>query len=289
LIAGAVALSVFALVSIGQNGLHAANTYITIRGEFVDARPVMAKGALLIVQCLLLALAVRFARRGVLWVAVSLMAGAAVLLQYRTIWIVALVVLVIAYTRWARVAIFFNRQAALGAAAALLLVTPVVAGLTVSSNAFGQSVESATAADSTFEWRWESWTSLLAAHDSAQDRVAGVPAGTPLEREIGGILWDQSPHNVYVDALLSLGVFGVVALVSLWIVVVRRRRQVGTVLGIGSTLVAVIVFSQLIFGITNMLDPVQGLLLGMLLQAACAARLMDGGDAPAGFAREATP
>ncbi len=288
LIAGAVALSIFALVSLAQNGLHGANEYITVRGEFVDARPVMAKGALLVVQCLLIALAVRFARRGVLWPAVAAMGSAALLLQYRTIWVVALVVAVIAYTRWARLAIFVNRRAALGAACALLLVTPVVLGLTVSSNAFGQSVDSATREDSTFEWRWKSWTSLLSAHSSVQDRAIGVPAGTPLERKIGNIVWDQSPHSVYVDALLSLGALGLLLLIYLWVVVVRRRRAAGLALGIGSTLVAVLVFSQAIYGFTNMLDPVQGLLLGMLLQAACTTRpgtLPDGARVEPGLAR----
>lgn len=270
LIVGATALSLFALYSLGRHGLHGANEFITVRGELVDARPVMAKGALLIVQCMLLAMAVRFARPGVLWIAVASMASAAVLLQYRTIWIVALVVAVIAYVNWARIAIVINERAALVAACAVLVVTPAVVALTVSSSAFGESVDSATAQDSTFEWRWKSWTLLLAAHDSAQDRVLGLPAGTPLERRIGNIVWDQSPHNIYVDALLSLGALGVVTLIYLWVVVLRRRRRAALALGVTGTLVGVIVFSQVIFGITNMLDPAQGLLLGMLLQAAFA-------------------
>jgi hypothetical protein len=268
LIVGAIALSLFGLFSLGRYGLHGANEYITIRGEFVDARPVMAKGALLIVQCMLLAMAVRFARPGVLWLAVASMGSAALLLQYRTIWIVALVVAVIAYVKWARLAIFLNERAALGAASAVLLVAPVVVALTVSSSAFGESVHSATAKDSTFEWRWKSWTLLLASHDSTQDRVLGLPAGAPLERRIGNIVWNQSPHSLYVDALLSLGALGVVTLIYLWIVILRRRRRAAVALGITGTLVGVILFSQAIYGITNMLDPAQGLLLGMLLQAA---------------------
>jgi O-antigen ligase len=270
LIIGAVALSAFALVSIGRYGLHGANVYIDVRGEFVDARPVMAKGALLIVQCLLLAMAVRLARPGVLWVAVVTMASAALLLQYRTIWVVALIVAVLAYTKWARVAIFVNRRGAVGAAGVVLLVAPVVAALTVSSSAFAESFHSATAQDSTFEWRWKSWTSLLAAHDSIQDRVVGVAAGTPLDRRIGNIVWDQSPHSLYVDALLSLGAVGLVGLVYLWFIILQRRRHAGAVLGITGSLVAVIVLSQVIFGFTNMLDPAQGLVLGILLQASLA-------------------
>jgi hypothetical protein len=272
LIVGATALSLFALFSLARHGLHGANDYITIHGELVDARPVMAKGALLIVQCLLLAMTVRFARSGVVWLAIASMASAALLLQYRTIWIVALVVALVAYTRWARLAIIVNKRAALGAASAVLLVTPVVLALTVSSSAFGQSVHSATSQDSTLDWRWKSWTLLLDAHSSIQDRVLGLPAGTPLDRTIGNIVWTQSPHSLYVDALLSLGALGVALFVYLWVVIVRRRQRAGVALGIGSTLVVVVVFSQAIFGITNMLDPAQGLLLGMLLQAACATR-----------------
>jgi heme A synthase len=97
-----------------------------------------------------------------------------------------------------------------------------------------------------------------------------LPAGTPLDRRIGNIIWTQSPHSLYVDALLSLGALGVVALVYLWVAILRRRRRAALALGVTGTLVGVIVFSQAIFGITNMLDPAQGLLLGMLLQAACA-------------------
>jgi hypothetical protein len=268
LIVGATALSLFALFSLGRHGVHGANEFITIRGELVDARPVMAKGALLIVQCLLLAMAVRFARPWILWVAVASMASAVLLLQYRTIWIVALVVALIAYVKWARLAIVINQRAALGAASAVLLVAPVVVALTVSSSAFGESIHSATEQNSTFDWRWKSWTLLLAAHDSTQDRVVGLPAGTPLERKIGNIVWDQSPHNLYVDALLSLGALGVVTLIYVWLVILRRRQRAAIALGVTGTLVAVILFSQAIYGITNMLDPAQGLLLGILLQAA---------------------
>src|SRR5262249_3596141 len=163
----------FALANIAQHGLYAADEYITVGGEFIDARPVMAKGALLIVQCVFIALAVRFARPSILWFAVATMGAAALLLQYRTIWIVPLVVAVIASTKWARIAIFANRRAALGAVSALLFAAPVVLGLMVSSSAFAKSVDSATAKGNTLDWRWKSWTALLDAHSSLQDRILG--------------------------------------------------------------------------------------------------------------------
>jgi hypothetical protein len=272
LIAAATALSIVALVSIAHYGLHPANDYIMVRGEFVDARPVAAKGSLLMVQCLLLLPVVRPVRPPFLWLAFGSMALAIALLQYRTVWIVAIVVVTIAYLRWARVAIFTNQRAALTAASIVLVLAPVAAGFTVSSSAFGQSVNSATEQDSTLQWRWKSWTSLLAQHSSAQDRVLGLPAGSPLERRIGNTVSTVSPHDLFVDALLTLGVLGVLALGYLFVGIVRRRHRVALALAIPSGLVVVLVFSQLIFGITEMLDPVQGVLLGMLLQAAHGAR-----------------
>jgi len=268
LIVGASALASFALFQIARNGLHGANEFIEIRGELTDARPVSAEGALLIVQCLLIVAAGRFARSTRWLLAIGLMGLAVLLLQHRTIWIVALLAAAIAYIRWARVAIFVNERAAAAAAAAILFVAPVVVALTASSSAFADSVRSATGQNSTLEWRTQSWTALIEANNSTEARLFGLPAGYSTERRIGEGIATESAHSVYVESLLSFGVLGPLIVAWLWISIVRRRGSAAAVLGISSVVVALIVASQALFGITYGLGPFQGLLLGMLLQAA---------------------
>ncbi len=208
LIAGAGALGVFALVQIARHGLYGANEFIEIGGELVDARPVTASGALLIAQCVLIAAAGRFVRSTLWWIAIACMCAAALLLQHRTVWIVALVAAGVGYVRWARVAIFVNERAAAGAASAILFVAPLVITLAASSSAFAESVSSATGQDSTLEWRTEGWKSLVESHSSTTELLVGVPAGTSLERRLGDQVATESPHSVYVDSLLSFGILG---------------------------------------------------------------------------------
>ncbi len=268
LICGAGALAVFAFAQIARNGLHAANEFIYVGGQFVDARPVTAAGALVVAQCVLIALAGRFVR-SFPWIVVILSFAASVmLLQYRTVWAVALLVGTVAYLRWARVAIHRNERGAALAASALLLVSPVVVMLVASSSSFTESIETATGEESTLGWRTSSWGSLLEAHSSPQEVALGLPAGTSLERRIGEGIATQSPHSVYVDSLLTFGVLGPIAVVWLWVLIVRRRHHAAAALQLSSVAVVLLVASQVVFGITNMLGPLQGLLLGMLLQAA---------------------
>ena len=97
-----------------------------------------------------------------------------------------------------------------------------------------------------------------------------MPAGTSLERRIlsDNRIATQSPHSIYVDALLSLGVLGPLMIVWSWALIVTRRENAAAVLEVSGVVVVLIVASSALFGITNMLAPLQGLLLGMLLQAA---------------------
>jgi hypothetical protein len=285
LIAGAAALAVFALVQIARHGLYGATEFIYIGDQYVDARPVNTAGALLIVQCLLIVLAGRFVRSVPWLIVISAFAASALLLQYRTVWIVALLVGTVAYLRWARVAIYVNERAAALAAAAVLLVSPVVLTVVASSSAFNESIQTATGQESTFGWRTASWGSLIQAHSSPEEVLLGIPAGTSLERRVGDLIATQSAHSLYVDTLLSFGILGPLAVVWLWTVVVRRRHHAAAMLGLSSVAVVLLVASQAVFGITNMVGPLQGVLLGMLLQASWIARHDDGGGAvraPAG-------
>jgi hypothetical protein len=271
--AAALILSLFAIVGIFRNGLHAANTFVDIGGQRVDARAVTATGALLMVQCALLIVSGRFAKSVPAWTAVYLMVLAVVLLQHRTVWLVGFVVILAAYLAWVWRQVLTNGRVALAAASAVLVVAAASIAVLVSFHAFTDSVRTATGSRSTLEWRTESWRALTEEHKSAGDVLAGLPAGTSFDRRIGpgSRLVTQSPHNVYVDALLSFGLLGPLILLWLWLLVVLRRGAIATSLGITSLAVVLVVGSCALFGMTNMLGPAQGLLLGCLLQAAYAA------------------
>ena len=275
LIVGAGALAVFGLAQIMRNGLYGANEYIEIGGVLVDARPVSAAGTLLIVQSLLIATAGRFVRSHA-WLLLVVAFGASILvLQHRTVWAIALVAGTVAYLRWARVAIHMNERAAAFAAAVIILASPIVVSLVATSSAFGESIETATSSGGTLGWRTASWGALIKAHSSPEEVFTGVPIGTSLGRELEGGEATQSPHSLYVDSLLSFGILGPIALLWLWLVVIRGRRHVAAGLELPAVTVVLLIASQALFGVTSTLGPVQGILLGMLLQASWASSLAD--------------
>jgi hypothetical protein len=271
LILGALALSVYALTFIARYGLHGANTALVIDGRLsFDSRPVTGTAALLMVQCVLILVSARGVFRSPVWLVALVAMGVSVaLVQFRTVWVIAGIALTIAYLHWARRAIFTNQHAALLAASVLALIAPVAAYAAASSSSLGYSVESATGHGSTLRWRTESWSALMSEHDSAKDIVMGLPTGTSLARTIDGQVVDRSPHNVYLDSLLSFGIAGTVVLVWLGVVVVKRRRVAGSVLELTPSIVVLLVLAEAVFGVTTMFGPAQGILTGILLQAAC--------------------
>jgi hypothetical protein len=270
LFVGAGALAAYGLIQIARHGLYGANEFIEVGGELIDARPVSAEGALLIFECALIAASARFVRSTVWLLAILMMGAAVLLLQHRTVWIVVGLAASVAYIKWARVAIIVNQKAALAAASAVFIIAPFVVAGAATSSAFGESISSATGQSSSLAWRTESWTALVKAHHSPRDLLVGVPAGTSLERRIlsDNRIATESPHSIYVDAWLSLGVLGPLMIVWSWALIVKRRENAAAVLGVSAVVVVLIVASSALFGITNMLAPLQGLLLGMLLQAA---------------------
>lgn len=267
LLFGAVALSAYVVLWIAQHGLSGANTFVDAGGNELESRALTSSGVLLILQCFLIAVSAKFIRSPSWWWLAVLMGAAVVLAEYRTVWVIAIVAIVVAYFRWARVAIFTNERAALGAASAILLLLPVAGAMAASSSALGYSARTAVGENTSTSWRLDSWRGALEAHHSAQDLLAGLPTGTSIAREIGGQLTTRSVHSFYLDALLSFGAFGLAILVYVGIKIVGSRQQVSEALGISPTTVALIVITTAIFGITTMLGAAQGLLLGMLLQA----------------------
>ena len=275
LIFGAVALSFYLLFWLAQNGLGGANTYVEANGEALESRVLASVGVLLILQCLLIAVSANFIPSPFWWWLVVLMGTAIVFAQFRTVWLIAMISIVVAYIRWARVAIFTNERAALGAASAVLLVAPVAVVMATASTALGYSAATTVGSNTTLTWRFESWRGALEAHHSAQDLILGLPAGTSIARRIGGAIDTHSVHSFYLDALLFFGAVGLVMLVYLGAQIIRRRHEVAATLGISSTVATLIVVATAIFGISTMLGAAQGLLLGMLLQGAYIGRRSD--------------
>jgi hypothetical protein len=273
LIFGALALSVYAFAFIARYGLHGANTPLEIGGRLsFDSRALTGTAALFIVQCILIVVSARLVRSPVWFVAVAAMCATVALAQFRTVWVIAAIALAIAYLKWARVAIFANEHAALLAMSAVFLVAPVAAYAAASSSAFAYSVESATGRDSTLRWRTESWNSLLKEHSSPTDIALGLPTGTSLARRLDGQIVDRSPHNVYVDSLLSFGLLGPLVIGWLGVLIIKRRHVAAATLELSATVVVLLVVAEALFGVTTMFGPVQGILTGMLLQAAFSAR-----------------
>jgi hypothetical protein len=272
-VVGALILSVYAFAFIARYGLHGANTPLEVGGRMsFDSRPLDGTAALLIVQCILILVAARLLRTPLLLVALAAMCATVAIVQYRTVWVIAALVLAIAYVHWARGAIFLNERAALLAASAIFLFAPVAAYAATSSSAFQYSVESATGRESTLRWRTESWSALLREHDSPTEIALGIPMGTSLAREIDGRIVDRSPHNVYIDAQLTFGILGTVIMAWLGVTVIRRRRIAAAALELAPSLIVLLVLAQALFGVTTMFGPVQGVLLGALLQASFLAR-----------------
>ena len=271
LLLGALVLCVYAFTFIARYGIHGANTALVIDGRLsFDSRPVTGTAALLMVQCALILATARAFRSSFWLVALVTMCATVALVQFRTVWLIAAAALGIAYVQWARRAIFTNRHAALVAASLIALAAPVAAYAAASSASLEYSVQSATGKDSTLTWRTESWSALLSEHDSPTDIVLGLPTGTSLARVIDGQLVDRSPHNIYIDSYLAFGIAGTLVLVWLGVVLVRRRHTIAAVLDLTPSIVVLLVLAEALFGVTTMFGPVQGVLTGILLQAAFA-------------------
>ena len=122
-----------------------------------------------------------------------------------------------------------------------------------------------TSSDSTFTWRTKGWSELLSTHDSPSELATGQPAGAGFARVIDGRLVDVSPHNGFVDAYIRFGLPGVLCLLWLGLLLWFRRSDVGPATGLTAEAVGLLVLTQLVFSIAYSLDPIQGMIAGILV------------------------
>lgn len=247
------------------DGVHPASQMIFRNGGWVTARPIVATGALVILQSAILAPAVAWpSKRAAVYLAIA--AGiVVVLLEHRTLWVVGLVVGLVGFIRWSNRRVGAGDTAAFAAIGVVLLLLPLAAWGFTRTGSLVTSAKETTSANSTFAWRTTSWRELVSSHHSISQLVAGEPSGTSWNRVINGHVADESPHDIYVDAYLRFGLPGVAIIFSLGLLLWRRRASVAAESGLTSEAVGLLLLTQLLYGITYTLDPVQGVIDGILV------------------------
>jgi len=200
-----------------------------------------------------------------------LVAGATVVvLQHRSAWFAGAAGLV-----WLAVRTYAQRpgQWRRGVTVVCILAPIGIAALALAgglSTDLLASLTEPTDPHSTLAWRISGWNALISELGTVSDWLLGLPFGTGYLRVIEGALREESPHNFFIEALLRLGVVGLLALVVTYgSILVRARRAVRG--WSFSTLAAeLIVVTQLAFYLVYSPDAVQGMLLGVAAAlAAC--------------------
>jgi O-antigen ligase len=202
-----------------------------------------------------------------------------VLLQHRTVWVVAAAGVLLLF--------YLDRQLSRRALTALAAVLVLFAALvfTVFDDRdidISEQLASSASSTATFEWRVEGWTSLMteSGPEGLEEQLLGRPFGSGWGRTLpGGRVIDAhiQPHNFYVEALLRVGIVGVLLVALLYAIALRgtlaagRRRTQHNGLLSPHVLFAMIA-GQLVYYLTYAPDASQGILLGLGL--AVAARSM---------------
>jgi hypothetical protein len=263
-----LALALLAVPFWLADGLGNSSQFVVHDGQLVTARPIVATGALVILEAAILAAALRWPTSRVARWITGICAVAVVLLQHRTVWLAAGVVLCVLaghVLRTSRQSTASRTFAGIGLAC---LVLPVLIVAFVSTGPLVQSVEEVTAQHSTFQWRTEGWEDLIRSHDSVGDIVTGTGAGSSYERLVNGERVSATAHDGYIEVLLRTGAIGLVLLCGIFFTVWHRRRVIAEKLAIPMIAVVLLLAAQLIFNVAYWLDGPQGLLLGFLVAAA---------------------
>ena len=266
IIVAGLTLAAIGLFYLASEGFHSTTRRILVGGEFVDSRPVVAGGALLILQAVILVVALRWPSGSGTFVAAGFAVSALVLLQHRTVWVCALVVAVVGFVTWAR------RQpqtqmVVIGATGLVLLAVPATIWALAQSATLRVSAAETTQKQSTFQWRIDSWTELVSKHHSASEILIGEPAGTSWSRVVFGESTDVAAHSSFVEAFLRFGVAGTAGLIVLLLALYWRRADVGRHTGLTPNAVTLLLLSQCLFAVTYTLAAVEGVIIGIFVSA----------------------
>lgn len=282
----AAAYAALSLVGWLNTGLHSVVDAATVGGEVHDPRPVPARSALVLAQSAVLLLFPWFgdssasattaenspgrdrrrkgrpdSSRGKLLAALLCLVFV-VLLQHRTVWATTIVMAVV---WWALIPARAGQRLAAAAAA---LVSMSVIALTFAVGMFGgvgsvlaDSFAETQDANSTFSWRVLGWQGLLEGPKTLTEWLLGSPFGSGYDRWVGGVVISVSPHDYYLHVVLRLGAVGLLALLTLYVLVWRRLGRGGN----GTSALRLLVVSQLVLFVSYSPFPEQGVLLGLFL------------------------
>ncbi len=262
-----LALSAIALPYLFSEGFHSSGQQVLVNGEFVNSRPVVAAGALLILQAVIVFVAMKWPSvRGALY-ATAFAGAALLLLQHRTVWAAAIAAGLIGFLGWARQRGREEQSFVVGATALVALAFAGAVWALAQSSTLRVSVGETTQKRSTFQWRLDSWGDLISNHHSATDVVIGEPAGTSWARQIFGETTDVSAHSSFVESFLRFGVGGIALLVLLVFFIFRSRLRIARLTGLTPIAVTLLLLTQVLFAITYTLSAVDGMILGIFVSA----------------------
>lgn len=210
----------------------------------------------------------------------GLFIGVSILLQHRTVWVVAVVgILFIALRGGGR---NVPKIAMVLAGAVAIGILAQSAGLLVGRSAYEAdnlmaSMEIAASDTRTFEWRQDYWRYTLQTHRERGPAAFIVGAGYGEPWIDAGPLSDrlEGPHNQYIDFLVRFGVFGVMAWLLLlvwagWSLTKSARTGRGT--GLANEALLMILLIQAVWSLTYWIDSWQPILFGLVVVGANEAR-----------------
>ncbi|GAA1106393.1 O-antigen ligase family protein [Kitasatospora arboriphila] len=253
----AAVLAAGALAWWAAHGIGSSSTHLLMDGRLVESRALDAPTALVVGQAALVLLcAPRYGPRARMCSVPLLLV--VLVLQHRTVWVCTALMLL----GWLAVrrASAGRRLAAAGLAAAAAGALTVAYGLGVLGDT-GTSLSVSAGDDQTLVWRAAGWSSLIDTLHGPLDWLFGFPFGAGYAREISGMLVEVSPHNYFLQVLLRLGAVGLLVLLAVYAVSLRRA---GSRSGSGLML-ALLATGQLVFCLTYQLPMEQGLLIGLLV------------------------
>jgi hypothetical protein len=235
-------------------------------------RVIPAVGALFIAQAALMAFPMVTDRsRPVLrWLAPVLLAFV-VLLQHRTVWVIAAAGVIY---------LLYRERAMAGQILTVLaVVVALLAGLVFTvfaerDDEIGDQLSRSVQATNTFEWRVDGWIALVAqgGPEGPAEVLTGQAFGGGWARTLpGGNVVEVSPHSFYVEPYLRVGLVGLVALLLLYVIALRRtaaRPPDGGEAGdepslLRANVLHTVIAVQLLYFITYSPNSVQALLLGL--------------------------
>lgn len=255
IVAPAVIVALASVIGILMHGFGSNASTIVVNGVVLGTRPASAAGSLLMMVGLWVVV-LSAGRWGVRQALLVLLLGGMVLLnQDRSVWVAAIVGLVVWW--------FVPRKRSRGASSGLgglsrtfvlFIVAAALAIVGASVAALGQSASNGD----TLQWRIARWSDSMSIPRSWVEWLVGsvlgpTPASSPT-------LFATSAHSLYVNAIEMTGFIGLVAILCV-VIAVGRTHLVPS----SGPLGYVICLTFLSFGVTYQLPPWTWMLVGILL------------------------